>query len=431
MHDLKFLRQNRERVEAGIALKGATVDLARFYQIEERRLAVLHETEQLKARRNAETEAIAAKKRARENADAEIASMREVGDRIKALDTELRTLEEESESLAAWIPNLPHESVPPGRDASQNRIVRTWGEPRAFDFEPKPHWDLATNIGLLDFERGTKIAGAGFLLFTGLGARLERALISFMLDFHVERHGYTEVWPPHLVRLASLFGTGQLPKLEGDMYLVGEDDLFLNPTAEVPVTNIHRDEILEAGMVPRYLTAYCASYRREAGAAGRDTRGMVRVHQFDKVELVKIVPPETSYDEHEKLARDVADIFEALELPYRVALLCSGDLSFAAAKCYDFDVWSPGTQSWLECSSCSNFEDFQARRMNMRFRREAGAKVEYPHTLNASGVALPRTVATLLENHQTAEVGVRIPEALRPYLGGLSQIEPSVAPRLA
>jgi len=422
MHDLKFLRQHRERVEAGIALKGASVDLQRFYQIEERRLAVLHETEQLKARRNAETEAIAQKKRARENADAEIASMREVGDHIKALDTELRTLEEESESLAAWIPNLPHESVPPGRDASQNRIVRSWGEPRTFDFEPKAHWDIATDLGLLDFERATKIAGAGFLLFTGLGARLERALINFMLDFHVQRHGYTEVSPPHLIRRASLFGTGQLPKLEGDMYHVGEDDLFLNPTAEVPVTNIHRDEILEPGMVPRYLTAWCASYRREAGAAGRDTRGMVRVHQFDKVELVKIVPPETSYDEHEKLARDVADIFEALELPYRVALLCSGDLSFAAAKCYDFEVWSPGTQSWLECSSCSNFEDFQSRRMNMRFRREAGAKVEHPHTLNASGVALPRTVATILENHQTADGAVRVPEALRPYLGGMEML---------
>ena len=426
MHDLKFLRQNRERVEAGIALKGVTVDLQRFYAIEERRLALLHETEQLKARRNSESETIAGKKKAGENADADIASMREVGDRIKSLDAELRQLEEESESLAAWIPNLPHESVPPGRDSSQNQLVRTGGEPRTFDFEPKPHWELATALGLLDFERATKISGAGFLLFTGMGARLERALISFMLDFHVERHGYHEVWPPHVVRRASLFGTGQLPKLEEDMYLIGEDDLFLNPTAEVPVTNIHRDEILEPAMMPPYLTAYCASYRREAGAAGRDTRGMVRVHQFDKVELVKMVAPETSYDEHEKLARDVSDIFEALELPYRVMLLCSGDMSFAAAKCYDFDVWSPGTQTWLECSSCSNFEDFQARRMNMRFRRETGAKVEFPHTLNASGVALPRTFATLLENHQTAEGGVRIPLALRPYLGGLEELKPRV-----
>ena len=424
MHDLKFLRMNRERVEVGIALKGMSVDLGRFYAIEERRLAVLHESEQLKALRNSTSEAIATKKRAGENADRAIAEMREVGDRVKALDTELRQLEEESESLAAWIPNLPHPSVPPGRDASQNQVVRTWGEPRRFDFEPLAHWDIATKLGLLDFERGTKIAGAGFLLFTGRGARLERALISFMLDMHVDTHGYTEMWPPHVVRRAALFGTGQLPKLEGDMYLIGEDDLFLNPTAEVPVTNIHRDEILEPSMVPRKLTAYAASYRREAGAAGRDTRGMVRVHQFDKVELVKIVVPETSYDEHEALARDVADVFEALALPYRVMLLCSGDLSFAAAKCYDFEVWSPAMNAWLECSSCSNFEDFQARRMNMRFRRDAGAKVEFPHTLNASGVALPRTFATLLENHQTADGGVKIPQALRPYLGGIEELRP-------
>jgi seryl-tRNA synthetase len=424
MHDVKFLRLNRERVEAGIALKGMTVDLTKFYAIEERRLAVLHETETLKSRRNATSDEIARKKKANEDADADIAAMREVGERIKALDAELRTLEEESVALSAWIPNLPHASVPPGRDASQNQLMRTWGEPARFDFEPKPHWEIATALGLLDFERGSKIAGSGFLLFTGRGARLERALINFMLDFHVERHGYTEVWPPHLVRRNVLFGTGQLPRLEGDMYLVGEDDLFLNPTAEVPVTNIHRDEILEPGALPRYLTAYCASYRREAGAAGRDTRGMVRVHQFDKVELVKIVPPETSYDEHERLARDVSDIFEALELPYRVMLLCSGDLSFAATKCYDFEVWAPGIQSWLECSSCSNFEDFQARRMGMRFRREAGAKVEIPHTLNASGVALPRTYASLLETHQTAGGSVIIPKALRPYLGGIEELSP-------
>jgi seryl-tRNA synthetase len=424
MHDLKFLRQNRERVETGVALKGVTVDLARFYEIEERRLALLHETEQLKARRNAASEEIARKKKAGEKAEDEIVAMRAVGDRVKELDQELKKLEGESEALAAWIPNLPHASVPPGRDAAQNQMMRTWGERPRFDFEPEPHWTIATRLGLLDFDRAAKIAGSGFLLFTGRGARLERALIQFMLDVHTRHHGYTEVSPPHVVRRAALFGTGQLPKLESDMYLIGEDDLFLNPTAEVPVTNIYRDEILEPGMVPRNLTAYCASYRREAGAYGKDTRGMVRVHQFDKVELVKIVPPETSYDEHEKLARDVGEIFEALELPYRQVLLCSGDLSFAAAKCYDFEVWSPATGQWLECSSCSNFEDFQARRMNMRFRREAGAKAEFPHTLNASGVALPRTFATLLENHQTAGGAVRIPAALKPYLDGLDELAP-------
>src|SRR5207245_1291812 len=346
------------------------------------------------------------------------------GDRIKALDAELKTLEEKSEALAAWIPNLPHPSTPPGRDAKQNVVVRTAGAPPAFDLAARPHWEIATALGLLDFERAPKIAGAGFLLFTGRGARLERGLINFMLDFHTRHHGYCEVSPPHLVRRAAMFGTGQLPKLEGEMYHVGEDDLFLNPTAEVPVTNIYRDEILEPGVVPAYLTAYCASYRREAGAAGRDTRGMVRVHQFDKVELVKIVPGESSYDEHEKLARDVSDIFEALELPYRVVLLCSGDMSFAASKCYDFEVWAPPGGQWLECSSCSNFEDFQARRMNLRFRREAGGKVEHPHTLNASGLALPRTYAALLENHQTASGSVRIPRALRPSLDGLEEIAP-------
>jgi len=424
MHDLKFLRQNRDKVEAGIALKGAQLDLSRFYQIEERRLALLHETEQFKARRNAASDEIARLKKDGQDATGPIAEMRELGERVKLLDQELRQLEEESLHLASWIPNLPHASVPPGSDAKQNQVVRTCGEIRKLGFEPKAHWDLATNLGLLDFDRAAKISGSGFLLFTGMGARLERALINFMLDFHVQRHGYTEVSPPHVIRRAALFGTGQLPKLEGDMYHIGEDDLFLNPTAEVPVTNIYRDEILEPGMLPMNLTAYCASYRREAGAAGRDTRGMVRVHQFDKVELVKIVPPETSYDEHEKLARDVAAIFEALELPYRVQLLCSGDLSFAAAKCYDFEVWSPGQQSWLECSSCSNFEDFQARRMGMRFRREVGARVEHPHTLNASGVALPRTYATLLENHQRADGSVAIPAALRPYLGGLEALTP-------
>jgi len=425
MLDLKFLRQNRDRVEAGIALKGANVDLARFYGVEERRLAVLHETEELKARRNAASEAIAAKKKAGEAAEADIAAMREVADRIKKLDGELKRLEEESEALAAWIPNLPHATVPPGHDAAQNQVVRTWGEPRKFDFRPRAHWDIATDLKLLDFERATKIAGAGFLLFTGMGARLERALIQFMLDFHTRKHGYLEVSPPHVIRRAALFGTGQLPKLEGDMYHVGEDDLFLNPTAEVPVTNIFRDEILDPGMVPARYTAYCASYRREAGAHGRDTRGMVRVHQFDKVELVRLALPEQSYDDHEALARDVGAIFEALELPHRVVLLCTGDLSFAASKCYDFEVWAPGADAWLECSSCSNFEDFQARRMNMRFRREAGAKAEFPHTLNASGVALPRTFAAILENHQTAHGTVRIPQALRPYLDGMEEIGPS------
>ena len=424
MLDAKFLRQNRERVEAGVAAKYADVDLASYYRLDDRRLEILREGERLKALRNRASEDIARKKKSGEDAAADIAAMREVSDRIKALDAELKPVEEQLEAIAATIPNLPHASVPPGRDERSNVLVRSHGEPRAFDFAPKPHWELATALGLLDFARAPKIAGSGFLLFTGRGARLERGLIQFMLDLHTRRHGYTEISPPHVVRREVLFGTGQLPKLEADMYHVEQDDLFLNPTAEVPVTNVFRDEILDPGQVPKRLTAYCASYRYEAGTYGRETRGMVRVHQFDKVELVRLALPERSYDEHEALARDVSAVFEALELPYRVMALCAGELSFAASKCYDFEVHAPGMSAWLECSSCSNFEDFQARRMNMRFRREAGEKVEHPHTLNASGVALPRTFAALLENHQTALGTVRIPAALRPYLDGLEEIGP-------
>jgi seryl-tRNA synthetase len=424
MLDQKLLRQQRPRIEAGIAAKHAEVDLATYYRLDERRLELLRESEDLKARRNRASEEIARKKKSGEDAGADIAAMKEVSDRVKSLDADLKQVEAELERVAEWIPNLPHESVPPGKDARDNVQARAWGEPRRFDFEPRPHWELATGLGLLDFVRAPKIAGSGFLLFTGQGARLERALIQFMLDLHIRRHRYTEVSPPHVVRRQALFGTGQLPKLEVDMYHVQEDDLFLNPTAEVPVTNIYRDEILEPGMIPRRLTAYCASYRYEAGAYGRETRGMVRVHQFDKVELVRFALPERSYDELEELARDVSDVFEALELPYRVMLLCGGELSFAASKCYDFEVWAPGVGAWLECSSCSNFEDFQARRINLRFRREAGGRAEYPHTLNASGVALPRTYAALLENHQTARGTVRVPKALRPYLDGAEEIEP-------
>ncbi len=424
MHDPKFLRQQRARVEAGVASKGIEVDLAAYYRLDQRRLDLLRETEDLKHRRNVSSEEIARKKKSGQDASADIAATREVGERIKGADAELKQVESEIEAVAASIPNLPHASVPAGREAGDNQQVRAWREPPRFDFEPRPHWDIATSLGLLDFIRAPKIAGSGFLLFTGRGARLERALIQFMLDLHTRRHGYTEVSPPHVVRREALFGTGQLPKLEADMYHVEQDDLFLNPTAEVPVTNIYRDEVLEPGQVPKRLTAYCASYRYEAGAYGRETRGMVRVHQFDKVELVRLSLPDRSYDEHEELARDVSDVFEALELPYRVMLLCSGELSFAASKCYDFEVWSPGTRTWLECSSCSNFEDFQARRMNLRFRREPAGKVEFPHTLNASGVALPRTYAALLENHQTAEGTVRLPAALHSYLDGLEEIRP-------
>jgi seryl-tRNA synthetase len=349
--------------------------------------------------------------------------MKRVGEKIKALDARIADLESELEKALAWIPNVPHPSVPRADDASGNVIVREAGAIREFGFTPKPHWELAESLGLLDFERAGKIAGAGFLLFTGRGARLERALIRFMIDSAVRR-GYAEVWVPHLVRRECLFGTGQLPKLEADMYHLAEDDLFLNPTAEVPITNIYREEILDGSKLPLYHVGYCASYRREAGSYGRETRGMIRVHQFDKVELVKFVRPETSYDEHEALLGDAVAVLDALELPHRVALLAAGDLSFAGAKCYDLETWAPGEGRWLEVSSCTNFEDFQARRAGIRFRPEPGAKAEYVHTLNASGLALPRTYATLLEYHQTERGTVRLPEALLPYWDGDREIGP-------
>ena len=350
--------------------------------------------------------------------------MKSVSDRVKELDSRLRVVEEEGEEAAAWIPNLPHASVPAGRDASANVEVATWGTPRTFDFAPKPHWELAASLGIVDFERGPKLAGAGFPLFVGDGARLVRALIDFMLDLHLEKHGYTEVHPPIVINSKSLRGTGQLPKMAEDMYAIPADDLWLNPTAEVPVTNIYRDEILEPGVIPSLLTAYCPSFRREAGAYGKDTRGIQRLHQFDKVELVRFVAPETSYAAHEELRRDVEDVLQALELPYRVLNLCAGDLSFAAAKCYDFETWAPGQGAWLEVSSCSNFEAFQARRAGIRFRREPGARAEFVHTLNASGLALPRILITLLEHNQEADGRVRLPAVLRPAMKGQEWLAP-------
>jgi seryl-tRNA synthetase len=423
MLDPKRIRAQIDLVREACRFKKTDVDLDRYLVREEKRRELLVQVETLKAEKNRASEEIGKAKKAGQDAAAAVAAMKKVGDEIKAIDGHLAEIEAELATLQHWIPNIPHESVPRA-EADGNVIVRAVGTPRAYDFAPKPHWELAAALGLLDFERATKIAGHGFLLFTGKGARLERALINFMLDFHVKRHGYTEVSPPHAVRRQSLFGTGQLPKLEADMYRLADEDLFLNPTAEVPVTNIYQDEILDGDRLPIYLTAHCASYRRESGSYGRDTRGMVRVHQFDKVELVKFVRPETSYDEHEKLLHDAEDILTALELPYRVVLLAAGDLSFAAAKCYDLETWAPGENRWLEVSSCSNFEDFQARRAGIRYRPDKGAKAEFLHTLNASGLALPRTFATLLEVHQTERGTVRVPEALVPYLDGARELTP-------
>lgn len=423
MLDAKRIRTDRDRVEEAIRFKKVPVDLARYLECDEKRRELLVKTERLKHRKNEASEAIGKKKRTGEDASTAIAAMKEVSDEIKALDSQLAEVDAELDRLSTWIPNVPHESTPRA-EADGNQVVRSWGEPKKFDFTPKPHWELATSLGLLDFERAGKIAGAGFLLFTGKGARLERALINFMIDLHARDHGYTEVWPPHVVRAECLEATGQLPKLAEDMYRIADEDLYLNPTAEVPVTNIYREEILDGAKLPIHLVGYCASYRREAGSYGRDTRGMVRVHQFDKVELVKIVRPETSYDEHEALCKDAEDVLRALGFPYRVVLLAAGDLSFAAAKCYDLETWAPGEGRWLEVSSCSNFEDFQARRAGIRFRNEATGKAELAHTLNASGLALPRTFATLLENCQTERGTVLLPEPLVPYMGGVRELTP-------
>ena len=426
MHDPRFLREQTDLVKAGVLKKAGKLpeQLERFYALEDERLSLLKEADALKHERNQASEEIARLKKEGGDASARIAAMKSVSDRIKELDARLRVVEEEGEEAAAWIPNLPHDSVPEGRDAAANVEIARWGTLRTFDFTPKPHWEVAEALGIVDFTRGPKLAGAGFPLFVGDGARLVRGLIDFMLDLHLEKHGYTEVHPPIVINSKSLRGTGQLPKMAEDMYEIPLDDLWLNPTAEVPVTNIYRDEILEPGVIPSLLTAYCPSFRREAGAYGKDTRGIQRLHQFDKVELVRFVVPETSYDAHEALRQDVEDVLQALGLPYRILLLCAGDLSFAAAKCYDFETYAPGPQAWLEVSSCSNFEAFQARRAGIRFRREAGAKAEFVHTLNASGLALPRILITILEQNQEADGRVRIPEAVRPYLKGQEWLVP-------
>ncbi len=424
MLDAKRIRTERRLVEEAIRFKKVPVDLDRYLQLDERRRELLVKAESLKHRRNEASEAIGKKKRTGEDASPAIAEMKEVGDEIKSLDSQLTEVDAELLQLVSWIPNVMHESVPRA-EADGNKVVRMVGEPKKFAFPAKPHWELASSLGLVDFERAGKIAGGGFLLFTGNGARLERALINFMMDLHARDHGYTEVWPPHLVKPECLAATGQLPKLAEDMYHLADDDLYLNPTAEVPITNIYREEILDGARLPIRHVGYCASYRREAGSYGRDTRGMIRVHQFDKVELVKIVRPETSYDEHESLLKDAEDVLRALGLAYRVVLLAAGDLSFAASKCYDLETWAPGEGRWLEVSSCSNFEDFQARRAGIRFRNEKTGKAELAHTLNASGLALPRTFATLLEACQTERGTVVLPEPLVPYMGGVRELTPA------
>ena len=417
MLDLKFIRENPEIVKRAIELKGEKDHVDEIIKLDERRRELIKKGDSLKARRNDVTEEIANLKKQGKDASELIEEMRKVSDEIKAIDSELKKVESELENLLLWIPNIPHESVPIGKDASDNLVVRTWGEIQEFDFEIMDHLTLGKKLGIIDFERGAKLTGSGFPLYIGKGATLERALINFMLDLHIQKHGYVEVFPPFLVNETSMRGTGQIPKLKEDMYYCPEDDLYLIPTAEVPVTNIHRDEILEISELPKKYVAYSACFRREAGSWGRETRGFLRVHQFNKVELVKFTTPETSYDELESLVKDAEEVLQLLNIPYRVVLLCTGDMSFSSAKTYDIEVWSPAERRWLEASSCSNFEDFQARRMNVRFRRDKRSKPEFVHTLNGSGLATSRLMVALLENYQTPEGKVIVPKVLHKYTG--------------
>jgi seryl-tRNA synthetase len=417
--DLKRLRQDPAGSRASLMRRGdpsLAKTLDAILELDRQRRDLLVKVEALKAERNAASDEVAQRKRAKQSADDLMERLKASGEEVKQLDARLREIEAELDGLALTIPNFPDERVPDG-DASANRLVRSWGKPPVLDFVPKPHWELGASLGLLDLPAGVKVAGSGFPLFIGMGAKLGRALASFMIDLHTREHGYLEVAPPYLVNRATLTGTGQLPKFAEEVYTCPADDLFLIPTAEVPVTNIHREEILEAKALPATYVAYSPCFRREAGSHGKDTRGLVRVHQFDKVELVRIVRPEESSAEHERMTGHAEAVLQRLGLPYRVVELAAGDTGFASSRTYDIEVWAAGVGNWLEVSSSSTFTDFQARRSNIRFRPEPKAKPEFVHTLNASGVAFPRTIIALLENNQAADGSVRVPEALVPYLG--------------
>ncbi|GIP19012.1 serine--tRNA ligase [Paenibacillus montaniterrae] len=423
MLDVKLLRTDFAKVEEALRNRQASLDLvAPFPELDQKRRELIQNTEQLKNRRNTVSQEVAAIKKAGGDADALITEMREVGDRIKELDEELRVLDVQVNELLQAIPNIPHESVPVGGSEDENVELRRVGEPTAFDFEPKAHYDLAAELRILDFERAAKVTGSRFVFYRGLGARLERALMSFMMDLHSDQHGYEEILPPYIVNRDSLIGTGQLPKFEEDLFKIAETDYYLIPTAEVPVTNILRDEILDASALPAKFVAFSACFRSEAGAAGRDTRGLIRQHQFNKVELVKLVKPEDSYAELESLTADAEKVLQLLELPYRVITLCTGDMGFASAKTYDIEVWLPSANTYREISSCTNFEDFQARRAGLKYRPEPKSKPEFVHTLNGSGLALGRTVAAILENYQQADGSIIVPKVLRPYMGGIEVI---------
>jgi len=417
--DLKYIREHPDEVKEALIKRNEMAPLDEILELDERRRTLLVDVQRRRHQRNVTSKEISQMK---EKDQVLIEEMRHLGDEIKALDQEVKGIEEELNRLLLQLPNLPHPSVPLGKDESENVVVRQEGEPREFDFEPLPHWDLGPTLGIIDFERGVKLSGTRFYILQGLGAKLQRALITWMLDLHTQEHGYKEIYPPFVVKQEMMLGSAQLPKFRENLYHDEEDDLWLVPTAEVPLTNLHRDEILEPGTLPLDYVAYTPCFRREKMSAGRDVRGIKRVHQFDKVEMYKFTMPEPSDSELEAMISDAEEICRQLGIPYRVKQLCTGDLGFAAALAYDLDMWAPGCGEWLEVSTLSNCRDFQARRANIRFRREPGAKPEFVHTINGSGLALPRTMIALLENYQGPDGSIVIPPALRPYMGGLEKI---------
>lgn len=424
MLDLKFLRDNLDTAKAALARRSpeAANSLNDIQALDQKRRSLQLEIDTLKNQRNVVSKEVGQLKAKKEDATEKIAAMKAVGDKIAALDQEMKDLEAALEKKTYYLPNIPHTSVPDGFDATGNKELRSFGQKVDHGFKSKPHWELGPELGIIDFERATKISGAGFICHRGAGAKLQRGLINFMLDLHTSQHGYQEVWPPYLILEKAMVGTGQLPKFAEDMYALKDDPLYLAPTAEVPVTNLYREEILKEEELPLHLCAYTPCFRREAGSAGKDTRGMIRVHQFDKVELVKIVKPENSYDELEKLVANAEAVLQKLGLHYRVVLLCAGDMGFGAAKCYDIEVWCPGVGAYLEVSSCSNFESFQAKRMNLRFK-DANGKNQNCHTLNGSGTALARLTIAVLETYQQADGSIKIPAALQSYMGGMTEIK--------
>ena len=417
MLDLKFVRENLDKVAEAMKNRHTEVDLDAFRKLDQERRDLLQEVEADKSMRNSVSAEISKMKKNGEDASEKILSMRTLGDKIAETDKKLKEVEQGLRDIMLTIPNMPDASVPVGKDDTENPEVRKWGEPTHFDFEPKAHWDLGEDLGILDSNRAAKVSGGRVYYYMGLGARLERAVYNFMLDQHTQKDGYTEVIPPYIVNRETMTGTGQLPKFHEDMYRLEGMEMYLIPTAEVPLTNYYRDEIIDGAKLPIYLTAFTPCFRAEAGSAGRDTRGLIRQHQFHKVEMVKFTKPEDSFDELEKLTHDAEGILQALGLPYHVVCLCTGDLGFSATKCYDIEVWFPAQNKYREISSCSNCVDFQARRANIRFRRDSKSKPEFVHTLNGSGLAVGRTVAAILENYQQADGSIVVPEVLRPYMG--------------